>query len=547
MRHAALLLVIVAGILGTAAAPQSSSEIRFVDVTAQSGITFHHNNAASSNKYLTETMGSGAAWIDYDNDGRLDLYLVNSSGPGALYRNQGDGTFRDVTRKAGVAAQGLFGMGAAVADYDNDGYADLYVTGYRRSILYRNNSDGTFTDVTAKARVANTANWSSSAAWFDYDRDGWLDLAVANYLDFTPENNVVCEYQGQRGYCHPNQYHGQFPTLFHNNRDGTFTDVSRASGVASKAGNGLGVVCFDADGDGWPDIFFANDSMENFLYLNRRNGTFEEKALEAGVALSENGKAEAGMGVDAADYDGDGKLDLFVTHLDLEFHRLYRNLGGGTFEDATFAAKLGQATNYMSGFGTRFLDYDNDGWPDLFIANGHVLDNVALYHASSTYAEPKTVYRNLGGGFQDVTSRLGPDLKAPRVSRGLAVGDYDNDGDLDILVSNNGQAPQLFRNDGGNRGHWAEIALAGTRTNRDGIGAVVKITAGGRAQVAEAKGGTSYQSAHDRRLHFGLGSARVIDSIEVHWPGGSTEKLPGGPADRIVPIRENAAEARKMP
>lgn len=541
------------GLLLAALLASSAANIRFVDVGAASGITFKHDNAASKEKYLIETMGSGAAWIDFDGDGYLDLYLVNSAATKAyhpstplrsvLYRNNGDGSFTDVTVKAGVGAEGLFGMGAAVGDFDNDGHPDLYVVGYARSILYHNNGDGTFTDVTKKAGVANPGMWGSSGGWFDYDRDGWLDLLVVNYLDFTPEHNVICQYQGQRGYCHPNQYRGQPPALYHNNHDGTFTDVSSSSKIGAKPGNGLGVVTFDFNGDGWPDVFIANDSMENFLYVNRHNGTFEEVALTAGVALSEDGKTEAGMGVDAADYDGDGKLDLFITHLDMEFNRLYRNRGDASFEDATFNAKLGYTTFHMSGFGTRFLDFDNDGWRDIFVANGHVLDNVERYHADTSYAEKKTLYRNLGGGrFEDATARVGPDLLLPRVSRAVAVADFDNDGDLDILVTNNGQAPQLLRNDGGNRKHWLEVRLIGTRSNRDGIGAVVKIVAGGRSQIDEAKGGGSYQAAHDPRLHFGLGDRVKVDSVEVKWPSGAVDKVANVASDRVITIREGVGE-----
>jgi hypothetical protein len=543
---------IAALIAWAAAQAPETNKVRFVDVTASAGIQFKHDNAASAEKYLIETMGSGAAWLDFDNDGYMDLFLVNSSATSAykppkplrsaLYRNNGDGSFTDVTSNAGTGAEGLFGMGAAAGDFDNDGFPDLYIAGYGRSILYRNNGDGTFTDITAKAGVANAERWASSAAWFDYDRDGWLDLVVVNYLDFTPEKNVVCEYAGQRGYCHPNQYRGQRATLYRNNHNGTFTDVSRTSGIGVKPGNGLGVVCFDFDGDGWTDVFVANDSMENYLYRNRKNGTFEEVAFPAGVAVSEDGRAEAGMGVDAADFDGDGRLDLFVTHLDLEFNRLYRNLGDGSFEDASFRAKLGYSTYHLSGFGTRLLDIDNDGWRDIFIANGHVLDNVRRYHADTAYAEPKTVFRNLGGTFRDVTSELGPDLLEPRVSRGAAVADYDNDGDLDILVTNNGQAPQLLRNDGGNRKHWLQVRLIGTRSNRDGIGAVVRIAAGGRTQFDQAKGGMSYQSAHDPRLHFGLGDTLKVDVLEVKWPSGAVDNLTDLKADRVVTVKEGSGE-----
>jgi hypothetical protein len=534
-----------------AASPQPDPEITFVDRTAAAGITFKHDNARSSARYLIETMGAGAAWIDFDNDGKLDLYLVNSAPTdayrpqqpprSALYRNNGNGTFTDATGRAGVAAAGLFGMGAAVGDYDNDGFPDLYVLGYGRSILFHNRGDGSFEDVTAKAGVANLEKWGSSGAWFDYDQDGRLDLVVANYVDFTPANNQTCLQEGRPSYCHPNKYHGQPPVLFHNNGDGTFTDVSRHSGIGLKTGNGLGVVCFDYNGDGWTDVFIANDSMPNFLFVNRRGGKFEEVGIESAVALSDDGKAEAGMGVDAADYDGDGLPDLFVTHLDLELNRLYRNAGNGSFEDATFRSKIGARNFRMSGFGTRFIDYDNDGWRDLFIANGHVLDNIALFHADTGYPEPKTMYRNVRGQFEDVTARLGSAMLAPRVSRGAAFADFDNDGDIDVLVSNNGQEPQLLRNDGGNRNHWLQLRLAGVRSNRDGIGARVIVKAGGITQVDEAKGGMSYQSAHDPRLHFGLGGADRVASIEIRWPGGTIDRLADLPADRVITVREGSS------
>ncbi|HEY6291522.1 MAG TPA: CRTAC1 family protein [Terriglobia bacterium] len=532
-----------------------SGKATFVDVAARAGITFRHDNAASPEKYLIETMGSGCGWIDFDQDGLLDLYLVNGAATrlytpkqplrSALYRNNGDGTFTDVTVKAGVAAESLFGMGVAVGDYDNDGFPDLFVLGYDRCVLYHNNRDGTFTDVTAKAGVANQGKWGSSAAWFDYDNDGRLDLVIANYVDWSPDNNKWCgEHRpGYRGYCHPDVYHGQTPTLYHNNGDGTFTDVSKSSGVGAKPGNGLGVVTFDYDDDGWQDIFIANDSMENFLLHNNRDGTFREVGYLAGVAVSGDGKTEAGMGTDAADATGNGRLDLVVTHLDFEQARFYRNLGDGTFDDATFPAKLAYSTFHLSGFGTRFMDYDNDGARDLFMANGHILDNIELVHAGTRYAQPKLMFRNTGRGvFEDVSDRLGPDFTVPRVSRGAAIGDFNNDGRLDILVSNNGQAPQLLRNDpgGGDSAHWLQILLIGTPSNRDGVGARVKLTAGDRVQYDQRKGGMSYQSAQDSRLHFGLGSHAKVDSIEIRWPSGAVTRSENVAADQIVTVKEGA-------
>jgi enediyne biosynthesis protein E4 len=528
-----------------------TGSVRFLDVAGAAGINFHHDNAASSEKYLIETMGAGCGWIDYNQDGLLDLYLVNGVATGAyrpvqplrsaLYRNNGDGTFTDVTAVAGVGAEGLFGMGVAVGDYDNDGFPDLLVLGYGRCILYHNNGNGTFSDVTAHAGMENSGRWASSAAWFDYDNDGRLDLIIANYVDWSPEHNFYCgdRAPGMRSYCHPDDFHGQPPTLYHNNGDGTFTDVSRSSGVGLKGGNGLGVVTFDYDNDGWQDIFIANDHMPNFLFHNNRDGTFRELGYLAGVAVSADGQFEAGMGTDAADTTGNGRLDLIVGHLDMQLARVYQNIGDQTFEDATLRSKLSYSTYHMSTFGTRFLDYDNDGWRDLFLANGHVLDNIERYHADTKYAEPKMMFRNTGRGiFENVSDQLGPDFQLPRVSRGAAIGDFDNDGDLDILVNNNGQVPQLLRNDGGNNNHWLEILLIGTKSNRDGVGAQVKVSAGDLVLYDQRKGGMSYQSAQDPRLHFGLGQRSRIDTVEIIWPSGIVTKLSNLKSDQIVAVKE---------
>ncbi len=536
-------------------ATPSSTPVTYLDVARPAGITFQHDNAASPEKYLIETMCAGCGWIDYNQDGLLDLYLVNGAATrlykpqhllrSALYRSNGDGTFTDVTTQAGVGAEGLFGMGVAVGDYDNDGFPDLFVVGYDRSILYHNNGDGTFTDVTARAGVANQGKWGSSAAWFDYDNDGRLDLVIANYVDWSPDNNVWCgeHKEGYRGYCHPDVYHGQTPTLYHNNGDGTFTDVSQSSGVGLKPGNGLGVVTFDYDNDGWQDIFISNDSMANFLFHNNRDGTFREVGYMAGTAVSIDGRTEAGMGTDAGDTTGSGWLDLIVTHLDFEQARLYRNLKDGSFEDITFQAKLGFATFHLSGFGVRFMDYDNDGARDVFMANGHILDNIELIHADVRYAEPKLMYRNTGRGvFENVSGKLGPDFQLPRVSRGAAVADFDNDGDLDILVNNNGQPPQLLRNDGGNNNHWLEIFMVGTKSNRDGVGARVKVVAGDLILYDQRKGGMSFQSAQDPRLHFGLGKREMIDSIEIQWPSGMVTKLSSLQSDQIITVREGTGQ-----
>jgi len=529
----------------------TSSQVTFVDVARSAGITFQHDNAASPEKYLIETMGAGCGWIDYDQNGLLDLYLVNGAATrvyspkqplrSALYRNNGNGSFTDVTAKTAVGAEGLFGTGVAVGDYDNDGFPDLLVLGYGRCILYHNNGDGTFTDVTAHAGVENSGRWGSSAAWFDYDNDGRLDLVIANYVDWSPERNFYCGDRGpgMRSYCHPDDFHGQPPTLYHNNGDGTFTDVSKSSGIGLKGGNGLGVVTFDYDNDGWQDVFIANDHMPNFLFHNNRDGTFREVGYLAGVAVSADGVFEAGMGTDAADTHNNGRLDLVVTHLDMQLARLYQNMGDQTFDDATLRSKIGYATFHMSGFGTRFMDYDNDGMRDLFMANGHVLDNIQRYHADTQYAEPKLMFRNTGRGiFENVSDRLGTDFQLPRVSRGAAIADFDNDGDLDILINNNGQSPQLLRNDGGNANRWLEILLIGTKSNRDGVGARVKVSAGDLVLYEQRKGGMSYQSAQDPRLHFGLGQYSKVDAIEIIWPSGAVTKLANLKSDQIIAVKE---------
>jgi hypothetical protein len=403
-------------------------------------------------------------------------------------------------------------------------------------------------DVTARAGVANTGKWASSAAWFDYDNDGRLDLAIANYVDWTPERNYYCGAQGagMRSYCHPDDYHGAPPTLYHNNGDGTFTDVSKPSGLEKSPSNGLGIVTFDYDEDGRQDIFIANDARPNSLFHSNGDGAFTEMAYDAGVAVGEDGTVEAGMGVDAADASGKGRMDLIVTHLDQQQTRLYRNLGRGSFQDSTSGARLAYATFKVSGFGVRFLYYDNDGRPDIFIATGHVLDNIDRYHEGVTWAEPKLMFRNTGAGvFADVSAQLGPDLQTPTVSRGMAAGDYDNDGDLDILLSNNGGAPQLLRNDGGNASHWLEVLLIGARSNRDGVGARVKLTSGDWTFTAERMGGMSYQSAQDPRLHFGLGARTKVDALEIRWPSGAVTRLAGIAADQILAIQEGVGIVKR--
>jgi hypothetical protein len=530
--------------------------VQFRDVTAASGIRFHHERAASDQKLYTETMGAGVAWIDYDQDGFLDAFFVNSgftpffhpekAPQPALYRNNGDGTFTDVTEQAGIHTDGTFFFGVAVADFDNDGFPDIYMTGYRHSVLYHNNGNGTFTDVTTKAGVGDDGAWATAAGWFDYDRDGKLDLLVTNYVQFDEDHPVSCgeNKPGYRAYCHPDSFSGTSPRLYHNNGDGTFTDVTKKAGLVNKDGKSLAVVLADLNNDGWPDIFIANDTQRNFLYLNNGDGTFRDVSYTSGAGFSEDGKPEAGMSADAADVRNTGLYDLYVSHLDFELNRYYRNNGDGTFADATIPSGLGQTNYRNSSFGARFFDFDNDGWRDLVVTNGHILDNIALYHPGVKYVEERKLYRNLGNGkFADVTITQDAAFRAPRVGRGLAVGDYDNDGWLDFLVSNNGEDAQLFRNEGGSedaarKNHWLEVHLIGTKGNRDGIGAALKITAGDFVSYDQAKGGMSYCSAQDPRIHFGLGAHTKTDTLEITWPSGAHEVIRGIDSDQIVTIQE---------
>jgi len=526
--------------------------VEFVDVTREVGIHFRHERAASPEKLAVETLGAGVGWLDYDQDGFLDAFFVNSGytplfhppkpPQPALYHNNGDGTFTDVTARSGIRSDGTFFFGIAVGDYDNDGYPDIYLTGYGHSVLYHNNGDGTFTDVTAKAGVGNDGNWGTAAGWFDYDRDGKLDLLVTNYIRYDVEHPVPCgdPRPGYRAYCHPDSFPGTSMRLYHNNGDGTFTDVTAKAGLVNPEGKSLAVVLADLNNDGWPDIFIANDTQRNFVYFNRGNGTFEDASYTSGAGFSEDGKTEAGMSADAADLTGTGRMDLFVSHLDYELNRLYRNNGDGNFTDATISSGLGQTSFLNSAFGARFFDFDNDGWRDLVVVNGHILDNIPLYHSNVTYAEVKKLYRNVGQGrFVDATSTQPAAFRAPRVGRGLAVGDYDNDGALDLLVSNNGEEAQLFRNQPGpNQNHWLGVRLIGTKSNRDGIGARLKLVSGSLVSYDQAKGGMSYCSAQDPRIHFGLGQNTKVSSLEIVWPSGERQVLHDIPADQYITVEE---------
>jgi hypothetical protein len=497
-------------------------------------------------------MGGGGGFIDYNGDGLLDIYLVcysktPQSDPttklkDALFRNNGDGTFTNVTESAGIS-NSMLGMGMAAGDYNNDGKPDIYVTGYRASKLYRNNGNGTFTDVTQSAGVNNTM-WGASAAFFDYDNDGYLDLFVCNYLDFDPDGKVACDFFEGRPYCYLSKFKGSAATLFHNNRDGTFSNVSEKSGIAAYKARGLGVIAFDYNNDGWMDIFEANDAGANFLFHNNGNGTFNEVALAAGVAYDPNGKYRGAMGIDAEDLDGNGYQDVFVTNFSQETNAFWSNNGDGTFDETTYELNLARISLPMSGFGTRFFDYNNDGLTDIFVLNGHPFEPINKVFRETTYAEPPFLFENTGKGFRECAAEHGAALKKSYLGRGLALGDIDNDGDSDLLLMNAGEAPLLLRNDGGNQNHWVGIALEGTRSNRDGIGATVTIRTGNFRRSKQLLGGTSYCSASDLRLLFGVGTQQKIDEIQVKWPSGSSTSLKDVSVDRYIAIKESPASVK---
>jgi len=520
---------------------------------AISGISWRHVNGRSSEMYLPETTGAGCGFLDYDNDGWMDIYLVNSGAcdfytpnpplRNALYRNNRDGTFTDVTEKAGVAGGG-YGQGVAVGDYDGDGFPDIYLTQYGRSILYHNNGDGTFSDVTAKAGVA-APGWSSSAVWFDYDNDGRLDLFVCRFVDFSKEKNKWCGNRdtNQRWYCIPKVYDPTPCWLFHNNGDGTFTDVSKESGIAKSLAKAWGVVACDINNDGWMDLFVANDTVENFLFVNHK-GKFEEVGLVAGVGYSAYGRARSGMGVDAADYDQDGWTDLFVANVDQEMFSLYHNNKNETFSDAAITTGIGSTTKLMSGWGLKFFDYDNDGELDLLLCNGHPDDKIDGRVAGVKYLEPMLLFHNTGKGLANVSTESGPIFSKPIAGRGMAIGDFDNDGAIDVLVAVNNDAPILLKNNAAQQNHWLGLNLVGKKANRDAIGARITWQAGDLKRSRTKVGGGSYLSAHDPRVVLGLGKKEKIDWLEVKWPlpGGSTQRFTDLPIDRYITIIEGQAK-----
>ena len=542
--------------------PQAPSTVTFTDITAQTGITFNHAASVTKQKYLLEAMGGGCAIFDYDNDGRQDLYFTNGARlddpmpKGAmpdkreakywnrLYHQKADGKFEDVTERAGVRGEG-YSMGAAAGDYDADGLVDLYVTAYGSNILYRNRGDGKFEDVTKRAGV-HGAGWSTSAGWFDYDRDGRLDLFVARYMDWDFERGSV--YCGDprpelRAYCHPDNFKGATNLLFHQRSDGTFEDASSASKIAADPnGKGLGVAFADFDDDGWTDIFVANDSVRQSLYRNRGDNTFEDIALIAGAGYDENGKTFAGMGVDAGDYNNDGQMDVFITALSNETYPLFHNNGDATFTYATGTTGVGQITLLYSGWGTRFLDADNDGWRDLFVAQSHVLDTIEKTSSYLKYKQTPLLMRNTAGkGFVNVSATAGAAFNKGVTARGAAFGDLDNDGDTDIVVNVLNDAPLLLRNDG-TRNHWLGITLLGAKSNLMGLGARVTVTdAAARVQVFDATTAGSYLASNDPRIICGLGTANGVRFVEVRWPNGKTQRINNPPIDRYLTINERDA------
>lgn len=509
----------------------------FSDVTQEAGVTWRHFNGLSPDRYLIETMGGGVGLFDFDGDGWSDIFLLNggetpkgrSEKPlrNALYRNLGNGKFVDVAEDAGVGGVKNYGMGVAIADFDNDGHQDIFITGFPNCTLYHNNGNGTFTDITADAGLQNTGRWASSAAWFDYDRDGFLDLVVCNYAELSFQGTPLkCEYLNVRTYCEQRAYQGMPLTIYHNNRNGTFTDVSRSSGLDRFVGRALGVVAVDFDDDGWPDLFVARDASPNLLLLNQHDGTFVDAGLEAEIAYDRNGNARAGMGVDAGDVNGDGRPDVVVTNFNFEFHSLFLNRAGFPFEDWTRASGLAGPTRSDVGWGAHFLDYDNDGLLDLMIVNGHVIEMIEQLRAQVKYKEQPLLLHNSGNAvFEDVSSRAGPAFSQGYLARGLATGDWDNDGAPDAIFTCIGDRPVLLRNNVGRKNSWIGIHLVGAKSNRDGIGAKLTLRVADRKLVRWVTGGASYLSSHDKRVLFGLGSlpaSHPVD-LEIVWPNGGRQ------------------------
>ena len=543
--------VTVVGTARTSPDAAAAPSITFRDITRRAGIHFVHNNGAFGKKYLPETMGPGVAFIDYDNDGWPDIFVVNGTDwPGQaskhstpkLYHNNRDGTFTDVTHTAGLDVE-MLGMGVAVGDYDNDGFEDLFLTAMGQSRLFHNNGNGTFTDVTQRAGLFGPREFSTSAAWVDYDKDGKLDLVVANYVQWSIDGDLYCTLDGKsKSYCTPESYKGAAVRLWHNRGDGGFAEVTNQAGLGDPTSKTLGIAIVDYDNDGWPDLLFSNDTQPNKLYRNNGNGTFTEKAVLAGVAFSEDGVARAGMGVDAADYDRSGMPSLLITNFSNQMISLYHNEGKGLFVDEAPRSEIGRDTLLTLGFGCFFFDYDLDGWPDIFIANGHIDSDIQRVQPNVRYAMPPHLFRNLGqGNFQEVTKSLGPAFATPRVGRGAAYGDVNNDGRPDLLLSTNGGPAYLFENEatgGAGLQKSVRVKLVGAKSNRDGIGAVVQVTAGGETQSQMLRSGSSYLSASELVLTFGVARHDKAEAIEVKWPSGTVDKLADVETERTVTVTE---------
>jgi len=534
--------------------------VTFRDVTQQAGIHFVHDNGAFGKKYLPETLGPGVAFIDYDNDGWPDIFLVNGMDwPGhtrkhatpKLYHNNHDGTFTDVTHKAGLDAEEMFGMGVAVGDFDNDGNDDLFVTAYGQNHLFHNNGNGTFTDVTQKAGLGGVKEFSTGAAWVDYDNDGKLDLVVANYVQWTPETDLYCTLDGKsKSYCTPESYKGTAVRLWRNRGDGTFEDSTKKAGLDDPTSKTLGIAVLDYDGDGWLDLLLSNDTQPNKLYRNNGNGTFTEKAVLAGVAFSEDGVARAGMGVDAADYDRSGHPSLLITNFANQMLSLYHNEGSGLFVDQAPQSEIGRASLLTLGFGCFFFDYDLDGWPDVFVANGHIDPDIQRVQANVKYAMPPHLFRNMGkGNFQEVTKSMGAAFAAPRVGRGAAYADIYNDGRLDILMSTNGGPAVLFRNEatGEATNRSLRLKLVGTKSNRDGIGATAHVTTADGTQTEMMRSGSSYLSASELALTFGLGRQDKANKIEIRWPSGQIDRLSNVAVGQTITVTEGKGITASRP
>jgi enediyne biosynthesis protein E4 len=546
--------------IGRGLAPPGTAPITFENILPGSGIDFVLNNSASEHRYQAETMAGGVALFDYNNDGLLDIYFTNcahlpdldKSSPrfhNRLYRNNGNGTFTDVTESAGMRGN-FYSMGVAAADYDNDGYPDLFVAGANGYQLFHNNGNGTFSDVTEKAGLRRShpdlANvFSVAAGWFDYDNDGFLDLIVINYLKWSPEIDVTCISKGVKAYCSPDNYAGLPNLLFHNNGDGTFTDVSESSGIFRFVGKGMGVAFADYDGDGFTDIFIANDTYRNFLFHNNGNGTFTETGILSGVAYSESGKSVAGMGADFRDINNDGKPDIFMTDMFGEGFLYFRNLGNGIFEDETGPSGIRGLAMRLTGWGTGIFDFDNDSWKDIFTCNAAILDN-SEYVDGIPYKMRNTIVRNLGNGkFEDVSGTAGKDFQHAAAHRGAAFGDLNNDGRIDIITNSLGAEPEIFINRTQNGHHWLLVELEGTRSNRDGLGAKIAIIAGGKSQYNHATTSVGYGSSSDRRVHFGLGTESRVETLEVVWPSGARQSFRDVEADQILKIKEPQAVSAK--